>query len=98
MSKNKRWSDSEKVRIIIEYLNTDTNAAEICRKYVIAPTTLQSWKSKFVEGGKAALVTRGGSKSSEARYRKQIEALTMKIGELTIANDLLKKTLEVGKR
>ena len=98
MSKNKRWSDGDKVRIIFEYINTDISTAEICRKYALAPTTLQSWKSKFMESGKNGLITRGGLKSETEQCKKQIEALTLKIGELTIANDILKKTWEASKR
>lgn len=58
------------------------------------PQTFQTWRQKFMGVGKAGL----------GRYAKSDPAKTTKkenydlkriIGELTIANDALKKTLEV---
>ena len=53
---SKRRTPQEKARIVLEFLNTGTSAAELCRKHNISPATFQNWKDKFMEGGKQALV------------------------------------------
>ena len=46
-------------------------------------------------GGKEALLNKGGKTKNHA---KEIENLKRIIGEITVANDVLKKTLEGTKR
>jgi transposase-like protein len=68
----------------------------LARRYGVSEQTLYRWRDEFLAGGEAALASgRGGS---DARDR-QIEALRQEvarrdqvIGELTIANRILKKT------
>ena len=52
---NKRCNSQGKARIVIEFINTSTSAAELCRKHNISPATFQDWKDKFMAGGKQAL-------------------------------------------
>ena len=66
----------------------------ICRKHNISPATFQDWKDKFMAGGKQALAGRGDVAKIHA---KEVENLKRIIGEITVANDILKKTLE-GKK
>lgn len=92
-----KFTSTEKSRVVLESLNTNIVTAEICRKYNIHPQTFYSWKEKFVEGGKTALV----SKSKDNVYKilqKENETLKRIVGELTIVNDAFKKTLEGHKR
>ena len=56
---NKEIMTQEKARIVLEFLNTSTSAAELCRKHNISPATFQDWKDKFMAGGKQALAGRG---------------------------------------
>ena len=95
--KSKRLSSSKKIDIVIELLNTNISSRELCRVHNIAPTTLQAWKTRFFEAGKDAMKN-GKSASREQMLQKKVDLLTHKIGELTIANDILKKTLEGGRK
>ncbi len=92
-----RWTPQEKARIVIESLTTNIDTAEICRKYNLSPNTLYPWKEKFLEGGKAALA---GSSNGDVfkSMMKENDSLKRIIGEITMANDALKKTLEGGKK
>ncbi len=92
---NKKRTPQEKSSIVIEFFNTNISTAEICRKHNVSPATFQNWKEKFLQGGKQALAERGGATTS---HSKEIENLKRIIGEITIANDILKKTLEEAKR
>lgn len=92
-----KFTPQDKARIILESLNTNISAAELCRKYNISPPTFYQWKEKFVEGGKTLL--NGTSKGDVCKsLQKENENLKRIIGELTIANDAFKKTLEGHKR
>jgi len=97
MVSRRRWSSEEKIRIVMESLNTNIGMAELCRKYSVSPVVFYQWKEKFIEGGKMALsgsIKNGINKEQEA----EIERLKKLIGELTIANDAFKKTLEGRRR
>ena len=50
MTQRSRWSPDEKIRIVLESLNTNISMAELCRKYNVTPVTFYAWKEKFVQG------------------------------------------------
>ena len=92
-----KFTPAEKSRIILEFLNTNITTAELCRKYNIHPQTFYQWKERFIAGGKASL--NGTSKGNVCKnLQKENDSLKKLIGEITIANDILKKTLEGSKR
>lgn len=92
-----KFTHSEKVRIVLESLNTNISTAELCRKHNISPPTFYQWKEKFIAGGKASL--NGKSDGDIHRnLQKENDSLKRIIGEITMANDVLKKTLEGHKR
>ena len=92
-----KWTVSEKTRIVIESLTTNISLAELCRKHNLSPNTFYTWKEKFIKAGKSAFS--GGPDSKTCKnIQKQNESFKRLIGELTIANDVLKKTLEGERR
>ena len=90
---HRRWTPEEKIRIVLESLNTSIGMAELCRKYDVNPTVFYGWKEKFIEGGKQAL-TRSRRNGGEGELQTENERLKQLIGELTIANDAFKKSLQ----
>ena len=66
-----KFTPQEKSRIVLESLNTNIATAELCRKYNIHPQTFYSWKEKFVDGGKAALVSRTDDNISKALQKEK---------------------------
>jgi len=92
-----KFTPQEKSRIVLESLNTNISTAELCRKYNIHPQTFYSWKEKFVDGGKAALVSKSDDNVCKT-LQNENETLKRIVGELTIVNDAFKKTLEGHKR
>jgi len=91
------WTSEEKIRIVLESLNTSIGMAELCRKYVVNPTVFYAWKEKFMEGGKQAL-TRSRRNGGGGNLQAENERLKQLIGELTIANDVFKKILQGERR
>ena len=49
------WTADEKIRIVLESMNTNISLAELCRKYNLSPGVFYQWKEKFMKGGKLAL-------------------------------------------
>lgn len=92
-----KFTPQEKARIVLESLNTNISVAELCRKYNVSPPTFYQWKEKFVDGGKTSL-NRTSKENVYMSLQKENESLKRLIGELTVANDILKKTLEGHKR
>ena len=92
---SKRRNPQGKARIVMEFFSTNITAAELCRKHNVSPATFQDWKDMFLHGGKQALLNRGDAAKSHAR---EVENLKRIIGEITVANDILKKTLEGAKQ
>ncbi len=85
------WAPDEKIRIVLESMTTNITLAELCRKYNLNPNVFYNWKEKFVQGGKLALS--GGLKDPAKEKYAENERLKKLIGELTIANDAMKKVL-----
>ena len=76
MTNRSRWSPDEKIRIVLESLNTNISMAELCRKYNVTPVTFYAWKEKFVQGGKLALSgqLKDPAKEKQAEIRPAEEA------------------------
>ncbi|CAN5684182.1 hypothetical protein BH23THE1_BH23THE1_07850 [soil metagenome] len=68
----------------------------MCREYNLKPNVFYKWKQKFMEGGKLALTAGLGENNINKQLQAENERLKRLIGELTIANDAFKKTLETG--
>ena len=79
----------EKARIVMEALTGNTSIAEICRRYNIASSASYKWRDAFIAGGTASL--EAGKTSKEMQMQREIENLKTIIGDLTVANETLKK-------
>jgi len=95
-SSSSRWTADDRMRIVMESLTTNITLAELCRKHNLKPNVFYGWKQKFIEGGKMALT--GSGENINKQLQAENERLKKLIGELTIANDAFKKTLETGRR
>ena len=92
---SKRRNPQDKARIVREFFSTSITAAELCRKHNVSPTTFQNWKNMLLHVDKQALLNSGDATKNHAR---EVENLKHVIGEITVVNDTLKKTLEGAKQ
>lgn len=81
---------------VLRLLGTEEPAVQIARRAGISEQTLYRWREEFLSGGEQALADRG----SEAEQAKELKRLSGEIaerdrliGELTIANRMLKKLM-----
>ena len=93
----KRWTVGDKAKIVIESLTTSASTADICKKYGLSPNTFYPWREKFLEGGRAAPAGAPSARATKALQKENAAPKTL-VGEITPANDALKKTLEVRKK
>jgi transposase-like protein len=87
---------NERREAVLSFLRREEPAAIIARRYGVAEATLYRWRDEFLAAGEAALAggTRKGSVARDrqvADFERQIESRDQVIGELTVANRILKK-------
>ncbi len=78
-----------KARIVMEVLSNISTIAEICRKYNVTASAVYKWRDALISAGKAAM--EHGRSTVESALTREINELKGIIGELTIANETLKK-------
>ena len=88
-----KFTPEQKIQIVLESIRTSISTAELCRKHNVHPQTFHNWKQRFVESGKAGL-SQSGKKDPIKTTKKREEGYKRLIGEMTVANDILKKTWE----
>lgn len=80
---------------VLSLLRREEPAAAIARRYQVSEPTLYRWRDEFLAGGESALGKGKGKHDSRdrriAELEQQLEQRDQVIGELTIANRILKK-------
>jgi transposase len=94
MGKKSELSAEQRVQLVLRLLSKEEPAAQIARRAGIAEQTLYRWRDEFIHAGKRAL-NGGGVEATQAkaiaRLSAQLAERDQVIGELTIANRILKK-------
>ena len=85
-----KFTPEQKLQIVLESIRTSISTAELCRKHNVHPQTFHNWKQRFMESGKVGL-SQSGKKDPIKTMKKREKDYKRLIGELTIANDILKK-------
>ena len=95
MAKRSELSAAQRREAVLALLRQEATAAVLARRFGIAEQTLYRWRDEFLAGGETALTN--GKKGADPRQRenkelkKELAERDQVIGELTIANRLLKK-------
>jgi len=96
MGKRSELTARERRDAVLALLRREEPAARLSRRIGVSEQTLYRWRDEFLAGGEAALANgKGGTDSREREIRslqKEVERRDQVIGELTIANRILKKT------
>ena len=86
--KRKRFTPEFKAKVVIEALDVESSAAEICRRYNITEAQLSQWKRQLREN--MATLFEPNRKQSDASAER-IAELELLAGKLTQALDIQKK-------
>ncbi len=80
---------------VLSLLRREETAAVISRRYQVSEATLYRWRDEFLAAGEAAIGNGKGKRDPRdrqiAELQEQLEQRDQVIGELTIANRILKK-------
>jgi len=95
MARKSKVTDAEKLEVVLMLLRKQEPATVLARRYGVSEQSLYRWREEFLEGGKTALrkdrQARNGEAQRMAELEKQLAERDRVIGELTIANRVLKK-------
>ncbi len=98
MGKRSDLSISQRREVVLMLLRREEPAAKLARRYGVSEQTLYRWRDEFLAGGEAALGSCKGQNDPRDRQIHQLQKELMErdqvIGELTIANRVLKKTAD----
>ena len=80
---------------VLALLRREEPATQLARRFNISEQTLYRWRDEFLAAGEAALAPGKNGSAAQTRanqeLRAQLEERDLVIGELTVANRLLKK-------
>ena len=86
----KKWSNEEKVTIVLEMVKGEGSIASICTRYGVSATQAYRWQEQFLAGGRAALADRRcrGSLDPVADENRQLKEL---VGQQALIIEAQKK-------
>ena len=99
VQRRRRWSASEKVRLVEEAMQPGMSVSYVARRAGIAPSQLFAWKRRMIEGGHSAVAADedvvAASKLKELERR--VRDLERLLGRKTMEVEILKEALEVAR-
>lgn len=99
VQRRRRWSTSEKVRLVEEAMQPGMSVSYVARQAGIAPSQLFAWKRRMLEGGHAAVEADedvvGSSKVRD--LEKRVRDLERLLGRKTMENEILKEALDIAR-
>jgi transposase len=86
----KKWSNEEKVTIVLEMVRGKESVAAICARHGVSATQAYRWQEQFLAGGRAALVDkrRRGSLDPVADENRRLKEL---VGQQALVIEAQKK-------
>jgi transposase len=98
MGKRSDLDVSARREAVLAHLRREEPAVVLARRYGVSEQTLYRWRDEFLAAGEAALASgQGGSDARDRQIdelKREVARRDQVIGELTIANRLLKKHSE----
>lgn len=95
MAKHSNLTVEQRQEAVLAALRREEPLTVISRRHGISDATLTRWRDEFLAAGRSALVAGGNGLDAKARRIGELEDMVSErervIGELTIANHVLKK-------
>lgn len=98
MGKRSKLPTADREEAVLRLLRKEEPASALARRYQVSEQTLYRWRDEFLTGGRERLGRRGQLRKEQDRriaaLERELGKRAQVIGELTLANDLLKKLQE----
>ena len=98
MGKQANVPAPQRSEAVLKLLRREEPAAQLARRVGVSEPTLYRWRDDFIAAGQAALAAGKGPGDPRDRQiqqlRQNLDQRDQVIGELTIANRILKKTAD----
>lgn len=94
MAKKSTLTAEQRSQVVLRLLSKEEPAVQVARRAGISEQTLYRWREEFISAGKQAISGRGdgsGQAKELTRLSGELAERDQVIGELTVANRLLKK-------
>jgi len=93
--RRRRWTADQKLKIVLETLQSDRKLAEICRREGISPTQVYQWRKQLSASAELVFGRRkhNGEDRRVAKLATENQRMKNVIAEITAENLDLKKTL-----
>ena len=95
MAKHSELTVAQRREAVLALLRREEPATQLARRFGVSEQTLYRWRDEFLAGGEAALAHDKNGVDARDRenrdLRTQLQERDQVIGELTVANRLLKK-------
>lgn len=92
----RHWKPADKLRIVLESMNSDAKLAEICRREGLSPNLVYQWRKALMKSAEGIFVRKTKERGPDPKIQKlETENARMKsvIAEVIAENLELKKTL-----
>jgi transposase len=94
--RRRRWSATEKLRIVEETLDERTSVSVVVRRNGVAPNLLYRWRRLMLEGG--SVVVAGDDEVTSNKFVRQMEGrireIERQLGRKTLEVEVLKEALD----
>lgn len=90
--KRRKWTVSEKLRIVLAGMRPNVEVSELCRREGINPTQYYGWKNQLLSSAAKVFHAQEGKRSAaEEREEAELQRMKNVIAEITAENLELKK-------
>ena len=94
--KRRQWKPAEKLRLVLEAMQSNEKIAEICRREGVSPTQIYEWRRQLMSSAETVFARQTPGKGEDPRIGKLAsdnQRMKNVIAEITAENLELKKTL-----
>jgi len=97
MARHSHVPPAQRVDLVLAVLRGTEKLEVLARRHQVSANTLRRWRDEFVAAGRDRLTGQGDAAAAaleNKRLTKELAEREQIIGELTVANRFLKKTLD----
>ena len=97
MPRHSHLPPAQRVELVLAVLRGTEKLEVLARRHQVSANTLRRWRDEFLAAGRDRLTGVGDMAEALAeakRLKRELNEREMIIGEITVANRFLKKTLE----